>query len=157
MLIHVYTLASNVFYFVADVTSSTSIKEAAAEIRTKLGDPTVVINNAGVGAGGAILTESEANIRRTFDVNIISHFLMIKEFAPSMIKSNHGHIVTIASMSSFIGLGGMVDYCCTKSSAVAFHEGLAQELKHWHNAKKVRTRYANASLIPYAQIAFGLT
>ena len=64
---------------------------------------------------------------------------MVQEFLPDMIQNNHGHIVTIASVTSFVGLGGWVDYCCSKASALAFHEGLSQELSLWYDAPKVRT------------------
>lgn len=84
-------------------------------------------------------------IRRVFEVNTLSHFLMVKEFVPAMIAKNHGHIVTTASMASFVSPGGMTDYSCTKASALAFHEGLAQELKFYHNAPKVRTTSVHPS------------
>lgn len=87
-----------------------------------------------------IFEENEDDIRRTFDVNLIAHFLLIKEFMPAMVKCNHGHIVTVASMASFITGARNVDYACTKVGALAFHEGLTQELRHSYNAKKVRTR-----------------
>jgi len=110
------------------------------KIRQAHGEPTVLINNAGVGHDGTILEEPEDKIRQTFEVNTVSHFMTVREFLPDMIKKNHGHVITIASMASFMGLGEMVDYCCTKSSALAFHEGLRQELKFWYHAPKVRTR-----------------
>jgi short-subunit dehydrogenase len=113
----------------------------AAEIRKAVGDPTVLINNAGIGSGATILDGSEDFIRKTFEVNIIAHFLMIKEFLPAMIKKNHGHVVTIASMASFIAIAGNVDYSCTKASALAFHEGLASELKSRYHAPGVRTTW----------------
>lgn len=65
---------------------------------------------------------------------------MVKEFLPSMIRDNHGHVITVASMASFVTVGEMVDYACTKASALAFHEGLGQELRYWYKAPKVRTR-----------------
>jgi len=64
---------------------------------------------------------------------------MCKEFVADMTKKNHGHVVTIASMSSYVVLAGMVDYACSKNSAVAFHEGLRQELRARYNAPDVRT------------------
>ena len=56
-----------------------------------------------------------------------------------MARRNHGHVVTVASMASFLVHAQNVDYTCTKASALAFHEGLAQELKSRYNADKVRT------------------
>lgn len=134
-----FSLPSGVTFYKADITSSASIAEVAEKIRATQGDPTILINNAGVGHDGTILEKPEAKIRQTFEVNTISHFLMVREFLPSMIAKNHGHIITIASMASFIGLGDMVEYSCTKASALAFHEGLRQELRLWYQAPKVRT------------------
>ncbi|PLB48550.1 hydroxysteroid 17-beta dehydrogenase 11 [Aspergillus steynii IBT 23096] len=132
-------LPTNATFYKADITSSASIAAVADKIRSAHGDPTVLVNNAGVGNDGTILEETEAKIRQTFEVNTISHFLMVREFLPSMVKQNHGHVITIASMASFVAQGEMVDYCCSKASALAFHEGLGQELRFWYNAPKVRT------------------
>ncbi|EIT75417.1 hydroxysteroid 17-beta dehydrogenase 11 [Aspergillus flavus] len=134
-----FQLPSNVAFYKADITSSENIRNVAEKIRATHGDPTVLVNNAGVGHDGCILDEPEAKIRQTFEVNTVSHFLMVREFLPSMIKQNHGHVITIASMASFVALGEIVDYCCTKASALAFHEGLGQELRLWYKAPKVRT------------------
>jgi short-subunit dehydrogenase len=133
------TLPANVAFYRADITSSASIADVAATIRSKHGEPTVLVNNAGVGHEGTILEEPEAKIRQTFEVNTIAHFLMVKEFLPAMVRANHGHVVTIASMASFVALGEMADYCCTKASALAFHEALRQELRYWYKAPNVRT------------------
>ena len=40
-----------------------------------------------------------------------------------MLEARKGHIVTIASMASFITAPGMVDYCCTKVAALYLHDG----------------------------------
>lgn len=130
---------TNVFFYTVDVTSVDSIKSVANEIRAAHGDPTILVNNAGVGHDKPILEEPEENIRATFQVNTISHFWMVREFLPSMVSNNHGHVITVASMASFVALGEMVDYSCSKASALAFHEGLAQELRVYYKAPKVRT------------------
>lgn len=135
-----FQLPANVYFYKADITSSANIADVAKTIRSDHGDPTVLINNAGVGYDGTIFEEPEAKIRQTFEVNTMSHFWMVKEFLPAMVRANHGHVVTIASMASFVALGEMTDYCCSKASALAFHESLRQELKYWYNAPKVRTR-----------------
>ena len=86
-----------------------------------------------------ILERSESIIRKTFDVNVISHFLMVQEFVPAMIARDHGHIVTIASAASFTTQLGVVDYAASKAGVLAFHEGLGQELLWVHGTSKVRT------------------
>ncbi|KAG4032092.1 hypothetical protein MFRU_007g00060 [Monilinia fructicola] len=138
---------SNVFYYQVDITSSSQIASAASEIRKNHGDPTVIINNAGIASGQSILEGTEAQTRRIFDVNTISHFLMAREFLPAMIKKNHGHVVTIASMASYLVHAANVDYSCSKASALAFHEGLASELRVRYNAPNIRTTVVNPSWV----------
>jgi all-trans-retinol dehydrogenase (NAD+) len=129
----------NIHSYKLDITSSTSLSQVATQIRTTHGNPTVLINNAGIGTNKTIFSSTEVEIRRVFDVNTISHFLLVKEFVPAMAKANHGHVVAVASMASFMVHAQNVDYACSKASALAFHEGLSQELKGRYGAEKVRT------------------
>ncbi|KAJ5754133.1 uncharacterized protein N7511_008286, partial [Penicillium nucicola] len=134
-----FQLSSGVTFYHTDITSTNDIFRVASSIRHSYGDPTALVNAAGVFHCGSILEKSEREIRETFEVNTISHFLLLKEFLPSMIKQNRGHILTIASTASFVTVAEMVDYCCSKSSALAFHEGIRQELKYWYNAPNIKT------------------
>ena len=134
-----FEIPEDAHFYHVDITSTHAISEAAKAIRQTHGEPTVLINNAGVFYHGTILETPERELRQTFDVNIIAHFLLVKEFLPAMIRKNEGHILSMASIASFVAVGEMVDYCCSKASALAFHEGLTQELKHFYNAPNVLT------------------
>ncbi|KAJ5727657.1 hypothetical protein N7493_005477 [Penicillium malachiteum] len=130
---------ANVYFYKADITSPDALHQVAEAIRADVGSPTVLFNNAGVASKRPILDEKVESVRRTFDVNCVALFILTKEFLPSMIKENHGHILTMASMASYAMLASNVDYSCSKAAALTFHEGLTQELKHRYNAKHVRT------------------
>lgn len=121
------------------MTSSSDLHAVAEKIRATHGAPTILINNAGIHVSKPILEESEEEVRRVFNINTIAHWLTVKEFVPPMVESNHGHVVTIASMASFVAYAGNVDYCCTKAAAWAFSEGLAGELRWLYKAPNVRT------------------
>jgi len=141
------SLGENVSFYQTDVSSSSSIKKAAEEIRAAHGDPSVLINNAGLGFGRTVLDESEEEIRKTIDVNLIAHFLTVKEFMPSMVSKNHGHVVTVASMASFVTIAQNVTYSTTKAAVLSLHEGLRQELDHRHNAPNVRTSVVHPTFV----------
>lgn len=79
--------------------------------------------------GKKILDNNEWDLKKTFEVNSISHVLTIKEFLPDMLKLNHGHIVSIASMAGIIGVPGLSDYCGSKFAAFGIDESLRLELK----------------------------
>jgi all-trans-retinol dehydrogenase (NAD+) len=56
-----------------------------------------------------------------------------------MTAANHGIVVTVASLAAYVTAPNMVDYASSKAAALAFHEGLAAELKTRYSAPKVRT------------------
>lgn len=115
----------------------------AQEIRARVGDPTVLINNAGVVSGRTLLDSSERDIRFTFDVNTFAHYWMVREFLPAMCRANHGMVVTVASVAAWVTVPSMVDYAASKAAAHAFHEGLVAELATKYGARKVRAVLVN--------------
>ncbi|KAF1963521.1 dehydrogenase/reductase SDR family member 8 precursor [Byssothecium circinans] len=134
-----YEAPPSVHYFNCDLASAKSIASASASIRSTLGDPTVLINNAGVARGKTLLNLTESDIRLIFNVNAISHYFLAQEYLPSMIANNHGMIVTVASLAGYVVSPQMVDYAASKAAAVSFHEGLSAELSSVYNAPGVRT------------------
>lgn len=126
------------WFYQCDITSPGAVRATASQIYTDVGHPTILINNAGIARLKTILDLSPADVQSTLAVNTISHFWTVQTFLPDMIRNNHGHIVTLASMASFVTIAGNVDYSCSKAAALTFHEGLVQELKHRYNAPKIR-------------------
>jgi len=125
---------NGVYYYQLDLTDFSAIESTAETIRREHGDPTVLVNNAGIATGTTIIkTDSKLN-DRIFKVNIACHFVLIKEFLPGMLKARKGHIVTIASMASFLAAPGLVDYCCTKIGALYLNDGLRAELRALHGS-----------------------
>ncbi|OAA73284.1 dehydrogenase/reductase SDR family member 8 precursor [Cordyceps fumosorosea ARSEF 2679] len=134
-----YATSSRVHHYKCDLRSPASVQEVAERVRIEVGQPTVLINNAGVARGKTILDSEPGDVRFTFDVNTLSHYWITKAFLPSMIESNHGMIVTVASAASWITTPAMTDYAASKAAAMAFHEGLSAELVTRYHAPKVRT------------------
>lgn len=108
-----------------------------------MGHPFILINNAGIGNRSSILDLTPEKAATLIGVNLIALWYTVKAFLPNMILENKGHIVTVASMSSFISLPTAVDYSASKAGAFAFHEGLACEIRHLHKAPGVLTTVAH--------------
>lgn len=108
-------------------------------MRSELGSPSVLVNNAGIGNAQNILEATPESLHATFDINVISHWFTIQEFLPDMMKQRKGHIMSVASLASFVSPAGMVDYACSKAALLALHEGLIQELKHRYNYPEIKT------------------
>ncbi|KAJ5232716.1 short chain dehydrogenase/reductase family protein [Penicillium chermesinum] len=132
-------LPNSVRFFQCDITSVEAIKDAGDAIRTSLGRPTILVNNAGVLTGKTILGATPAQTRLIFEVNTLAHYWLVQEFLPDMISNNHGMVVTVASQAGYAVAPNMVDYSASKAAAIAFHEGLAAELVTRYQAPRVRT------------------
>ncbi|KAI1872846.1 uncharacterized protein JN550_003720 [Neoarthrinium moseri] len=138
-----YEAGPNVHYYKCDLTNTSDVKKVAAKVRAEVGDPTILVNNAGIARGKTILETTEKDLKFTFDVNTFAHFYTVREFLPAMIKRDHGMVVTVASFAAWLTVPNMVDYGASKAAAASFHEGLSAELKTRYRAPRVRTVVVN--------------
>lgn len=74
---------------------------------SKLGIPTILINNAAIVTGKSMLESKPEDVERTFRVNLLSHFHTIKTFLPGMLEEERGTIVTIASVLGHLGCANL--------------------------------------------------
>jgi NAD(P)-dependent dehydrogenase (short-subunit alcohol dehydrogenase family) len=124
-------------FYRCDVTSTESVAAAADAVRREMGHPTILVNNAGVAKPMPILKTEEAFLRRIMGVNLMALWFTTQQFLPAMIQRNKGHVVTVASIASFVALATAADYSATKAGALAFHESLVSEIKHQYKAPGV--------------------
>lgn len=115
---------ANIKFFACDITDSAAVKSTAERIRTTFGSPTILVNNAGIAQVHTILQTEDDWLLKIFKVNLLSNFTTVKAFLPSMIENNKGHIITMGSTATYLGVAGMADYCCTKTGVLAFHESM---------------------------------
>ncbi|CAK8673794.1 unnamed protein product [Clavelina lepadiformis] len=126
-------MGGTAFVDVCDVSDKEEIKKAAKRAREAVGDITILVNNAGIVYAKEVLELSEKQIEQTFKVNTLAHFWIVREFLPHMLKTNHGHIVTLASTVGLFASPGMPDYCSSKHAVVGFHQSLYYDLQNFKN------------------------
>lgn len=115
--------------FTVDVTDSTAVRQAAADTIATLGKVNVLINNAGVVSGAPFEELTERQIRRTFEVNVLSLFWTTKAFLPELKRRRRAAIVTVASAAGIVAVARQTDYAASKFAAVGFTNSLRAELK----------------------------
>ena len=103
-------------------------------MRQEVGEVSIVINNAGIMPCHSFLSHNPREIVRAFEVNVFSHFWILREFLPGMITRNHGHIVTVSSAAGLIPTRNLVPYCGSKHAVCGYVDALKEELRH-HPAK----------------------
>ena len=116
--------------YTCDLSDRDAVAQAAAATLADGGPIDILINNAGIVSGQNILELSDAEIERTFDVNVLALFWTVRAFLPAMLEKNAGHIVTIASAAGLAGTAKLTDYCASKFAAVGFDESLRLELRN---------------------------
>jgi all-trans-retinol dehydrogenase (NAD+) len=132
-------VAPNAHFLRVDLTSGKTITDVAQRIRVEHGEPTILINNAGIINKSPILSTPDENLVKLFTTNTLAYYRVVREFVPAMVSNNHGMIVTMASVASYVTPAGMTDYSSSKSAAIALHEGITSELTACYNAPMVRT------------------
>ena len=112
-----------------DVSDREAVYRAAGQLEAELGPTDILINNAGIVSGSAMLDTPDEKIIDTFNVNTLALFWTTRAFLPGMLKRNSGHLVTISSAAGVIGITGLVDYSASKFGAFGYHEALTMELR----------------------------
>ncbi|MCI6585157.1 MAG: SDR family oxidoreductase [Mobiluncus porci] len=116
--------------YTVDVTNEDAVVAAAREVLDEYGRVDILINNAGIVTGKPFLETTGAEVQRSFEVNTISHYRMVRQFLPGMIARDRGSVVTIASAAGLVGVPRQSDYNGSKFGAVGFAQSLRQELRH---------------------------
>jgi NAD(P)-dependent dehydrogenase (short-subunit alcohol dehydrogenase family) len=93
------------------------------------GPPTLVINNAGVGAGGMPIGEVGLDDWQwVLKVNLWGPIHGCHVFAPILREAGYGGIINVASAAAFGAAPGMAAYNVSKAGVLSLSETLAAEL-----------------------------
>jgi 3alpha(or 20beta)-hydroxysteroid dehydrogenase len=106
-------------YIHLDVTSADNWAAAVRLAEECYGPVSILVNNAGIFEVGHIDDITEADYRRTIDVNQISVFLGMKAVIASMRAAGGGSIVNISSTAGLHGGRNVTAYCSAKHAVSA--------------------------------------
>ena len=118
-----------------NVADAAQMQALANDVKATFGAPHFVFNNAGVGAGGLIWENTQADWDWVLGVNVWGVVHGVRLFTPMMLEaaakdpSFQGHIVNTASMAGLLTAPNMGIYNVSKHAVVALTETLYQDLK----------------------------
>lgn len=112
-----------------DVAAPEQVQELAEQARAWFGNlPSLVVNNAGIGAGGrGVEDTSLAEWQRVIDINLWGVIHGCRVFTP-LLREGGGGIINVASAAGFASAPSMAAYNVSKAGVVALSETLAAEL-----------------------------
>jgi NAD(P)-dependent dehydrogenase (short-subunit alcohol dehydrogenase family) len=117
-----------------DVSKAEQVQALADAALAAFGQVNLLFNNAGVGAGGLIWENTEADWEWVLGVNLRSVIHGVRIFTPLMLDAAakdptyEGHIVNTASMAGLVNAPAMGVYNVTKHAVVSLSETLYQDL-----------------------------
>ncbi|WP_119696570.1 SDR family oxidoreductase [Microbacterium halotolerans] len=95
-----------------DLFDHESVVEAASTAR----DVTLLVNNAGIATGAALITGDLAEIRREMDTHFWGTLDVIREFSPVLAANGGGAIVNVLSALSWFASPGAGAYAAAKAA-----------------------------------------
>ncbi len=107
-----------------DVTSDDSVNAAAAKLPTV----DVLINNAGLGYGGAMEAFSSESVLAQLDLNIVGTVRVAQAVLPGMRAQKSGLIIQLSSGAGRGAFPGFSIYCASKWGLEGLSEAMRYEL-----------------------------
>ncbi|HEV7877476.1 SDR family NAD(P)-dependent oxidoreductase [Bradyrhizobium sp.] len=93
----------------------------------------LLFNNAGIGGGGSLFTNSREQWERTFGICWGGVYLGVRTFLPMLMRADEGHIVNTSSVNGFWASVGMLRshtaYSAAKFAVKGFTEALIGDLR----------------------------
>lgn len=90
----------------------------------------MLINNAGIGCGGAVATRDPKRLEELVRLNCLAPVLLTRAYLPAMLERGSGAIVFVSSLQAFISSPFESAYCASKAFGLHFGESLWRELRH---------------------------
>jgi NAD(P)-dependent dehydrogenase (short-subunit alcohol dehydrogenase family) len=120
---------------IADVSIEQQLKRFRDELIEQQATDKIhlLFNNAGIGGGGSLFTNTREQWERTFNICWGGVYLGVRTFLPLLMKADEGHIVNTSSVNGFwasVGMGvSHTAYSAAKFAVKGFTEALITDLK----------------------------
>ncbi len=122
-------IGANATAFPCDITDARALERTLAAVRDALGEPSVLVNNAGIFEPRPVEAISPEEFSRAVNVNLVAAFALVHAVLPTMRAAGAGHLVTIGSVADRTAFPGNGAYAASKFGLRALHEVLRTELR----------------------------
>jgi 2-keto-3-deoxy-L-fuconate dehydrogenase len=113
--------------FACDVADDASVRAAVAGAAGSLGGIDHVVNNAGIGAQGAITDNDDDEWHRVLDVNVVGIVRVTRAALDHLRRSDHAAIVNTCSIAATAGLPNRALYSASKGAVLSLTLAMAAD------------------------------
>ncbi|MBR23015.1 MAG: short-chain dehydrogenase [Leifsonia sp.] len=126
-----------------DVGDNASVVAAVAAAAEELGGIDIVVNNAGVGAVGAIDENDEDEWHRVWNINVVGIMRVTRAALPFLKRSSAAAVVNTSSIAATAGLPQRALYSATKGAVGSLTRAMAAD----HLADGIRVNAVNPGTV----------
>jgi short-subunit dehydrogenase len=112
---------------VADLTQSSELDHVCDRI-AEMTNLQLLVNNAGFGITEPFAGSKLDNQLDMIDLHVLANVRLMRAVLPGMLANQHGGIINVSSLASFIALPNNANYSATKSYLTVFTAALHAEL-----------------------------
>ena len=109
-----------------DVSNEVDVDSMFKEIEEKLGDVSILVNNAAIDLSNLFHLKTVEEFKKTLDVNLIGAYITSKRAYKNMLKNEYGRIINISSTNGINTYYPMsIDYDASKAALNSLTHNLA--------------------------------
>ena len=121
-------IGENAIAFVCDVSDSASVARMFADVRERLGDPNILVNNAGIAESATLINTTDEFWHRHLAINLSGTFYCTRAAMPAMLKNKWGRVINIASIAGKHGAPYIAAYSASKHGVLGLTRSIALEV-----------------------------
>ena len=114
--------------FTLNVNDAAQTQTVMASIQQRLGDITILVNNAGITRDNLLMRMKEEEWDDIMSTNLKSVYRLSKSVMRTMMKARSGRIINITSVVGVTGNAGQTNYSASKAGVIGFTKSLAREV-----------------------------
>ena len=111
-----------------DVTDGQSVDAAFTTIENEIGQPEIIVANAGITKDTLVMRMSDEDFESVIDANLTGAFRVAKRATKGLLKLKRGRLIFVGSVVGSVGAPGQVNYSASKSGLVGMARSFAREL-----------------------------
>ena len=139
-----------------DVADEKAVQASVERVATELGEPTVLVNNAGIIRDNLVFKMTTTDWDSVMNVHLRGAFLMTRAVQGYMTKASWGRIVNLSSTSA-LGNRGQANYSAAKAGIQGFTKTLAIELgKYGVTANAIAPGFIETEMTAETAVRMGI-
>lgn len=114
--------------FSADLSDPEAVTAMAEAVRSRMGVPDIIVNNAGAGRWKPLIETTPAEARQMIELPYLAAVYVTCAFLPDLLARGSGHLVSVTSPASYMVWPNACAYIAARHALKGFTDALRAEV-----------------------------